>query len=86
MGNPAPPSADACARPSVTNAFEQTVTASRPRFTACTLSWTLHDVHDPQSPDPVMMRSQSRTTSASVSSGAGTEAERLRRLITFATP
>jgi len=51
------PSAFACARPSVRNAVEQMVTAARPCFATSTLSWTLHDAHDPQSPEPAITTS-----------------------------
>jgi hypothetical protein len=45
------------------NAVEQMVRAALPRFTISTLSWILHDVHEPQSPDPVITRSQCSTYS-----------------------
>lgn len=86
MGKSGRPSAEACARPSVVKAVEQIVTAARPRFAASIPSWTLHDAHDPQSPDPVMTRSHSLVISRSTSSGTGTDAERFRRLTTRATP
>ncbi len=86
MGSSGAPSAFACAWPSVPKAVEHTVTAMRPRFAASTLSWTLHDVQDPQSPDPVMTRSHSRASAAMTSSGAGTEAERFLRFTTRAAP
>jgi hypothetical protein len=57
IGNSGFPSAFACARPSVVNAVEQMVTAARPRFAISTLSWTLHDAHDPQSPEPAITTS-----------------------------
>ena len=66
--------------------MEHTVTAARPRFVASTLSWTLHDVQEPQSPDPVMTRSHSRAISSTISTGAGTDAERFLRFTTRATP
>jgi len=86
MGNAELPSAFACARPSETNAVEHTVRLTRPRFAISTLSWTLHDVQDPQSPEPVMTRSHSRASSSIASAGAGTEAERFLRFTTRATP
>ena len=76
----------ACARPSVSNAVEQMATAARLRFAISTLSWTLHDAHDPQSPDPVITRSHSCASSLTTSSGAGIEAEVFRRLTTRFTP
>ena len=86
MGSPGRPSAEAWARPSVVKAVEQIVTAARPCFAASTPSWTLHDAHDPQSPEPVITTSHSPVISRSISSGAGTEAERFRRFTTRATP
>ena len=86
MGRSGRPSADAWACPRVVKAVEQIVTAARPCFAASTLSWTLHDAHDPQSPEPVITRSHSPVTSRSISSGAGTDAERFLRFITRATP
>lgn len=86
IGRSGRPSAAACALPSVTNAVEQIATAARPRFAASTLSWTLHDAQDPQSPDPAITRSHSPVTAAIISSGAGTDAERLRRFTTRPTP
>lgn len=86
IGSAGQPSARACAVPSVRNAVEQMVTAAVPRFTASMLSWTLHDVHDPQSPEPVITRSHSSATSRSMASGAGTEAVFFRRLMTRLTP
>ncbi len=86
IGSPAFPSAFACARPSVRNAVEQTVTAARPRFSISMLSWTLHDAHDPQSPEPAITTSHWSASSLTISSGAGTEAERFLRLMTCFTP
>ena len=86
IGSAGLPSAFACARPNVRNAVEQTVTAARPRFAISTLSWTLHDAHDPQSPEPAITRSHSPVTSRTISSGAGTDAERFFRFTTRATP
>ena len=79
------PSEAACARPSVVKAVEQTVTPSRPRFAISTLSWILHDVHEPQSPEPVITTSQRSASSATMSAGAGTDAAGFLRLTTAAT-
>jgi hypothetical protein len=57
IGRSGKPNAFACARPSVTNDVEHTRIEGTPRFRASTLSWTLHDVHEPQSPEPAMTRS-----------------------------
>ena len=76
----------ACARPSVSNAVEQMATPARPRFAISTLSWTLHDAHDPQSPDPVITKSHSCASSLTTSSGAGIEADVFLRLMMRATP
>ena len=86
IGRSGLPSALACARPSVVNAVEQTATAARPRFAISTLSWTLHDAHDPQSPDPVMTRSHSSASSLTISAGAGMDAEVFLRFTTRFTP
>lgn len=86
MGNAALPSARACARPRVWNAVEHTVTAALPCFVTSTLSWTLHDEQDPQSPEPAMTTSHSPDNSAITDASAGMDAEDLRRLITFAAP
>ena len=80
------PRAFACARPSVVNALEQIATAARLRFAISTLSWTLHDAHDPQSPDPVITRSHSSASSLTTSSGAGIEADAFLRLTMRFTP
>jgi hypothetical protein len=86
IGSSGLPSAFACARPSVRKAVEHTVTAARPCFAISTLSWTLHDAHDPQSPEPAMTTSHSPASSRTTSSGAGTDAERFLRLMTRFTP
>ena len=86
IGRSGQPKARACARPSVTNAVEQIVTAARPRFAISTLSWILHDVHDPQSPDPVITKSQRSASSLYTASGAATDAARFLRLMTALTP
>jgi hypothetical protein len=79
------PSAFACARPRTVKAVEQIVTAASPRFAASTLSWILHDVQDPQSPDPVMMASHFAVMSCSTASPTGTWPG-LRCFTTPATP
>ena len=86
IGSFANPSAEACARPRVINAVEQIVSAARPRLAISTLSWILHDVQDPQSPDPVITKSHCSASSLTTASGAGTDAERFWRLITRLTP
>lgn len=86
IGRSGRPRAFACARPSVVNAVEQIAIAALPRFAASTLSWTLHDAQDPQSPEPVMTTSQASLTSRSISGGAGMEAADLRRLTMALTP
>ena len=86
IGNSGWPSARAWARASPVNEVEHTASAARPRFATSTLSWTLHDVQDPQSPDPVMTRSHSLASSATNASGAGMDAPRFARLITVLTP
>ncbi len=86
MGSCGWPSASACALPSETNAVEQIVIPAWPRFKISTLSWTLHDVHDPQSPDPAITRSHWFASSSITLCGAGMEAPRFPRLITFAAP
>ena len=86
IGSAGFPRAIACARPSVVKAVEQMATAARPRLAISTLSWTLHDAHDPQSPDPVITRSHSSASSLTISSGAGMEADDFLRLTTRFTP
>lgn len=86
IGKSGQPKARAWARPSVTNAAEQIVTAARPRLAISTLSWILHDAHDPQSPDPVITRSHCSASSLYIASGAATDAARFLRLITPPAP
>jgi len=86
IGRSGLPSAFAWDRPKVRKAVEQTVTAARPRFATSTLSWTLHDAHEPQSPEPAMTTSHSSASSRTISSGAGREADVFLRLITCRTP
>ncbi len=64
MGRSGDPSAFCCARPSPMKLVEQTVSAALPRFAVSTLSWILHDVQDPQSPEPAMTASASATSSS----------------------
>ena len=85
-GNVGCPSARACALPSELNAVETTVKAALPRLAISTLSWTLHDVQEPQSPEPVITRSHSRAISSSTSGAAGIDAPRLARLTTALIP
>ena len=52
-----------CSNATLQGTFAYTSTGfitAPPAFAASTLSWTLHDVHDPQSPEPVTTRSHSR--------------------------
>ena len=86
IGSCGMPSAFDCRRPIGTKAVEQTISAARPRLAICTLSWTLHDVHEPQSPDPAITSSHCSASSAMTASVAGTVATGLRRLITDFTP
>lgn len=86
MGRAAWPRAWACAWPKVRNAVEQIVTAAVPRLAISTLSWILHDVHEPQSPEPVITKSQVWANASITSEVAGTEAEGLRRVMTWRTP
>ena len=50
------------------------VAVGMPRFSNSMLSWTLHDVQDPQSAIPLITTSHSRVAAASISSGAGSAA------------
>ena len=79
IGKSGDPSAFCCARPRPLKLVEQTVSAALPRFAASTLSWILHDVHDPQSPDPVMITSACATSSFIMASDRPCDALRLRR-------
>ena len=47
------------------------VAVGMPRFSNSMLSWTLHDVQDPQSAIPLITTSHSRVAASSISSGAG---------------
>ena len=50
------------------------VAVGSPRFSSSMLSWTLHDVQDPQSAMPLITTSHSRVAASSISSGAGSAA------------
>jgi len=50
------------------------VAVGTPRFSSSMLSWTLHDVHDPQSAIPLITTSHSRVAASSISSDAGSAA------------
>ncbi len=63
-GCPSQPRACNCLLPSSVNAVEHAVIAGTPRFTDSAVSWTLHDVQEPQSPEPVITRSQWAAMSA----------------------
>jgi len=65
IGSKALPSARAWARPRVWKAVEHTVSAALPCLATSMLSWILHDVHEPQSPEPAITTSQSTSESAS---------------------
>jgi len=53
------------------------VAVGTPRFSSSMLSWTLHDVHEPQSAIPFTTTSHSRAAATSISSGAGSAAAAL---------
>lgn len=86
IGSSGQPSALACACPSVVKAVEQIVRAAGPRLVIATLSWILHDVHEPQSPDPVITKSHCPESSLITVSDAGIAGWGLRRLMTEVTP
>ena len=48
----------------------QRVTVGFPLFCSSMASWTLHDVHDPQAPRPVMTASQRLRISSMIGLGA----------------
>ena len=50
------------------------VAVGMPRFSNSMLSWTLHDVQDPQSAIPLITTSHSRAAASSISSGTGSAA------------
>ena len=83
IGKSGDPSAFCCARPRPMKLCEQTVSAALARFATSTLSWILHDVQDPQSPEPVITASTCPTNSFITSAGAPCEALFLRRLTTL---
>jgi hypothetical protein len=49
-------------------------------------SWILHDVHAPQSPEPVKTTSHSFASASMISGAAGVAAFALRRTVTLAAP
>ena len=59
-----------CASAARTNAEVTIVTLATPRFSSCALSWRLHDVHDPQSPMPLMTAVQSAASASIMPAGA----------------
>ena len=59
---------------SAANLVVVTTTAGLPCFSNSTESWTLHDVQDPQSADPVMTRSTSFASRSNTSSLHGVAA------------
>ena len=61
------------------------VTANLPRFCSSMESWILHDVHEPQSPRPLRMKSAWAASSSKYSLGAPCWALILRRVTTFPT-
>ena len=56
------------------NGSVQITAAGTPCFSNCIPSCTLHDEHDPQSPEAVITRSQLSATFERMSSGQGREA------------
>ena len=84
IGRSGAPSAFCCARPRPMKLVEQTVNAAFARFAISTLSWILHDVQDPQSPEPVITASQRSAMSFNTASSTGTWPD-LRCLMTSAT-
>ena len=64
------PSASASERAMFSNTVEQRVTGGLPSFSISIPSWTLHDVQDPQSPIPLMMKSASLARSSRALAGA----------------
>lgn len=86
MGRSGWPRARAWRRPKATNSREQIVSATGPRFETSTPSWTLHEVHEPQSPEPVMTTSHCVASSSTTVLGAGMAGPRLSRFRTARTP
>ena len=76
--------------PSVTarlsKALEQIIAVGRPRRSSSTVSWTLHDVQEPQSPIAVTTHSASAASASMASSGAGPVGYSFRRAITGTIP
>ena len=70
-GRSGTPNTLACAVPSFMNVSEHTTAAITPRLVNCAMSWTLHDVQDPQSAIALMTRSASFASSSSTWSVAG---------------
>ena len=62
-GNSLKPRVAASARASVMNSSVMSVAVETPRLSSSTASWTLHDVHEPQSPNALMTASQSSVNS-----------------------
>src|SRR5437870_2470952 len=59
---------------SVRNSSVTIVAVGMPRFSNSMLSWTLHDVQDPQSAIPLITTAHSRAAASSISSGTGSAA------------
>ncbi len=71
---------------SLTNGSEQMTAVGTPRRSSSIVSWTLHDVHEPQSPIAVMTQSASRASSSRTSSAAPNEAFGFCRQIASRVP
>lgn len=80
------PSADSSLAASPWKAVVPMRPAGVPIFATSMASWRLHDVQDPQSPEPVKTTSHSLASSATSPGGAGLEALALRRITTSPTP
>ena len=85
-GSPDTPSAASSLTASPWNAVVPMSPAGVPSFATSMASWRLHDVHDPQSPEPAKTTSHSLASSATSSAGAAVEALALRRRTTALTP
>jgi len=59
---------------SVRNSSVTIVAVGMPRFSNSMLSWTLHDVQDPQSAMPLITTSHSRDAASSIASDTGSAA------------
>jgi hypothetical protein len=57
-----------------------------PAFATWMASWRLHDVQDPQSPEPVKTTSHSFASAATISGAAGVAAFAFLRCTTSRTP